>query len=608
MAARWSTDEVLKLGPDDQVRRAAGDLANPRTWSELGSNDSLVWGKCQGSGKLPYQVTVDLTVPAFRCTCPSRKFPCKHGLALLLLWAGGGGYVADADSAAAFAAEWSVERESKAVAREQRSARRAETPPAPEEQAKREAARVSKMSAGFDEFSRWLADLVRQGLAAARRQPYAFWDTAATRLVDAQLPGLAERVREIAGDLQTRSDWADHLLDACGRWHLAAEAWRRRDTLDADVVANLRTFVGWSVVRGVGSEQPRVGDRWHVVGLRHAGDDRLQSQRTWLFGESLEAVSVVLDFAGRGPGAPGCARPRVNRRRRGRSVRGTAPRHVAFAGDPVIAGRITALPAATSIEVSLTIAAEWQAANPWLDRTPMTLASGCRRTRRTRNPRTGCRRLDSPDRGFGRSPAAPCREWWPSHRRVRRVGRPGVRTAHARRRRRAPHRMSVWDELVASALVGTARRPPPGAVLDVSLPDDADPSAAMLAGAAIAGSVPARRVRDAEGRNSPSARRATGHTLRAVGHRDAGSRSSPPARRQVARWAGAAARQRGWKAGTNRTRRVPHARSCPSLSWVRAIALSAARSPAPSAFGERGSPSTSRRGRGRYRAEPMPTS
>jgi uncharacterized Zn finger protein len=27
-------------------------------------------------------VSVDLSGPAFRCTCPSRKFPCKHGLAL----------------------------------------------------------------------------------------------------------------------------------------------------------------------------------------------------------------------------------------------------------------------------------------------------------------------------------------------------------------------------------------------------------------------------------------------------------------------------------------------------------------------------------------------
>ena len=46
------------------------------------------------------------------------------------------------------------------------------------------------MSAGIDEFERWLFDLVRQGLASARHQPFAFWDAAAARLVDAHMPGL----------------------------------------------------------------------------------------------------------------------------------------------------------------------------------------------------------------------------------------------------------------------------------------------------------------------------------------------------------------------------------------------------------------------------------
>ncbi len=44
-------------------------------------------GLCQGSGRQPYQARVDLAEPAFKCSCPSRKFPCKHGLALLLLFA-----------------------------------------------------------------------------------------------------------------------------------------------------------------------------------------------------------------------------------------------------------------------------------------------------------------------------------------------------------------------------------------------------------------------------------------------------------------------------------------------------------------------------------------
>jgi SWIM zinc finger len=63
-----------------------------------------VWGLCAGSGKRPYQTVVDLTGPAYKCSCPSRKFPCKHALALLLNWADDGAPVFDSENAAALAA------------------------------------------------------------------------------------------------------------------------------------------------------------------------------------------------------------------------------------------------------------------------------------------------------------------------------------------------------------------------------------------------------------------------------------------------------------------------------------------------------------------------
>lgn len=92
---RWSADQVLSLAPDASAQRAARALAGATSWSEVGlsSEDGVpptVWGLCQGSGHQPYQTCVDLTEPAYRCTCPSRKLPCKHTLGLLLRWSAGG--------------------------------------------------------------------------------------------------------------------------------------------------------------------------------------------------------------------------------------------------------------------------------------------------------------------------------------------------------------------------------------------------------------------------------------------------------------------------------------------------------------------------------------
>src|SRR6478752_7814783 len=111
---RWTQKAVEDAAPDASSLTAARKLATQGPWSQTGSTDALLWGKCQGSGKTPYQVSIDLTGPAYRCSCPSRKFPCKHALALLLLWTSGTGSVAEATQVAGFAQEWAAERSARA--------------------------------------------------------------------------------------------------------------------------------------------------------------------------------------------------------------------------------------------------------------------------------------------------------------------------------------------------------------------------------------------------------------------------------------------------------------------------------------------------------------
>src|SRR5581483_3087934 len=161
--------------------------------------------------------------------------------------------------------------------------------------------RIETMSAGIDEFERWLVDLVRQGLAPARHQPFSFWDAAAARLVDAQMPGLADRVRALPARLHAGSEWAERLLTELARGYLAVSAWRRRDVLPDDALADLRVVLGWPRrVDEVLERGERVTDRWAVLGLAQETDSRLQSQRTWLHGQRSGRTVVVLDFAAAG--------------------------------------------------------------------------------------------------------------------------------------------------------------------------------------------------------------------------------------------------------------------------------------------------------------------
>ncbi|MCI9163488.1 MAG: metal-binding protein [Lachnospiraceae bacterium] len=55
-------------------------------------DDSFYMGECKGSGKSNYVVSADFAEeehPVFRCSCPSRQFPCKHSLGLMFEMAAG---------------------------------------------------------------------------------------------------------------------------------------------------------------------------------------------------------------------------------------------------------------------------------------------------------------------------------------------------------------------------------------------------------------------------------------------------------------------------------------------------------------------------------------
>lgn len=158
---------MLALSPDTSSQRAAVGLAGPSSWSGSGVAGELLWGLCAGSGKHPYQTIVDLTGPACKCSCPSRKFPCKHALALLLAWANG--VVPEQGEPADYARAWRASREGRAVTAAQRRTGKDRTPAKDgAAAARRSEQRARRVAAGLAELETWLRDQVRAGLSGAR--------------------------------------------------------------------------------------------------------------------------------------------------------------------------------------------------------------------------------------------------------------------------------------------------------------------------------------------------------------------------------------------------------------------------------------------------------
>ncbi|WKB53448.1 SWIM zinc finger family protein [Eleftheria terrae] len=304
----FSTEAVLALAPDDSSAKAARGLTSPAKWPTLGHNDQAVWGECQGSGSKPYQTQVDLAGPAFRCSCPSRKFPCKHGLALMLMRADDAGRFATGEPPA-WVAEWLASRRDKAEKKEQRAAQRADAPEtdvaaAREGVLQRQARRWQRIEAGLTELERWMGDLLRQGLAALDAQAGTAWRSVGARLVDAQAPALAAWLEDTAALIGSRPDWPAPVLARLGRLQLLVDAVRRRDSLPPAVQADLRATLGWPLDRDevlAGGE--RVGDCWSVLGqVCEERDQRLAERRTWLAGQRSGRRALVLEFAHGGQG------------------------------------------------------------------------------------------------------------------------------------------------------------------------------------------------------------------------------------------------------------------------------------------------------------------
>ena len=149
-----SADQIAALAPDAKALAAGKQSAAPRLWDALGRSDVAMWGECKGSAV--YQIRVALDDLVAKCSCPSRKFPCKHSLGLLFLAAESPDRVPVAKPPD-WVTEWLEKRAESPDRKKQRAEKAADAaPPDPEQQAKRAEKRLARVLAGIEALELWL--------------------------------------------------------------------------------------------------------------------------------------------------------------------------------------------------------------------------------------------------------------------------------------------------------------------------------------------------------------------------------------------------------------------------------------------------------------------
>lgn len=377
----WTMEQVLALAPDANSAKAGQQLSSLKHWGLLGQQKSMVWGECQGSGKLPYRTQIDLSEPAFRCTCPSRKFPCKHALGLFLIFASDPTQLSD-HSLPDWVQEW-LEKRSQTNQKKQEKV--ATKPVDAAAQAKRMTQREAKIIAGLTDLERWLRDSLRQGLAPLQTQPYSYWDGPASRLVDAQAPALAKRVRTLASLPQSGAGWPERLLAQLGLLYSVVQGYQRLASLPSSVQAELRTQVGWTIKQDELldlANHPTAGvdtcqDTWQVLGRRVVEEDQLLVQRIWIKGASTQRLALLLSFTHRSQALDCSVWPGTVFTGELTFYPGLYPlRAVIKRQEPIeMPWTMSHLRGDISVEKAMTQYGEAMAQNPWLETFPMLLAN-----------------------------------------------------------------------------------------------------------------------------------------------------------------------------------------------------------------------------------------
>jgi hypothetical protein len=298
-----TTEQVEALAPDAASAKAGKKLAAPGNWQNTAQSPRAIWGECKGSGKRPYQTRVDFSDMASKCSCPSRKFPCKHVLGLLLLTANSPSNAPTADEPD-WVTEWLDKRASNTEKKAERQEKKKKAAADPKAQEKRLAKRNKNILGGLDQLDAWMEDLMRSGLARVETEGPGVWEAQARRLIDAQASGIAGLIQDIGGEVGAGTGWPRRVLDGLGQVALLSKAYRNIKSLSPEFAADVRTHVGIALSQEeVLVQGEKVSDRWMVVGQALEDDGgRIRTQRTWLWGAKTRRVALILQFAAFGAG------------------------------------------------------------------------------------------------------------------------------------------------------------------------------------------------------------------------------------------------------------------------------------------------------------------
>ncbi|KRF04844.1 hypothetical protein ASG89_21330 [Paenibacillus sp. Soil766] len=159
-------------------------------------DETIIFGECKGSGKDPYQCSVDVIKegnPVFRCTCPSRQFPCKHNLGLMYAFTSGKTF-----TIAPIPQDIADKREKAEKREEKQKEATATDAPVPKRKPNKTALfkKITAQLEGISIAEKLILQLVTSGLGSLDKKALQTADEQAKQLGNYFIPGIQSSLRE----------------------------------------------------------------------------------------------------------------------------------------------------------------------------------------------------------------------------------------------------------------------------------------------------------------------------------------------------------------------------------------------------------------------------
>lgn len=286
-----NSEQVFQLAPDEASIKAGKDLAKIKKWQNVGQASQIIFGSCQGSGKNPYLTAVDVQNIVFKCSCPSRKFPCKHAIGLLLLWVEDRKVFSE-ETIPDWVKEWVEKREKKAEQKEQKEKKPIDV----EKQQKRKEERYEKIRSGLNDLQIWLGDLLKGGILKIKNTRFELFTDIAKRMVDAQASALASKLQKLAvAEIETISEQEQFLYEL-SKLYSICESFHQIESLSDDWKSEIESLVGISQNKEEILSQQPVSDVWLVLYKESTEDGVVQTDIYYLYGLHTKKKAIYLNY------------------------------------------------------------------------------------------------------------------------------------------------------------------------------------------------------------------------------------------------------------------------------------------------------------------------